>query len=107
MLGARRGGVFSKCAALRPAVKAQHAGRYLGVLGGRREGGAVGRRRLAVGAREARRERADAAQADREADLGDLAVGAAQERRGALEPARQQVGVRRLAERLAELAAEM
>ena len=42
-----------------------------------------------------------------EADLGDRAVGRPQQRRGALEPAGQQVGVRRLAERAPELAAEV
>ena len=46
-------------------------------------------------------------QADREADVGDRAVGGAQQRRGALEPAGQQVGVRRLAEGAPELAAEV
>ena len=43
----------------------------------------------------------------READVGDRAVGVAQQRRRALEPAGQQVLVRRLAERAAELAAEV
>ena len=43
---------------------------------------------------EARRERAEALQPDREADLGDRAVGVAQQRGRALEPAGQQVGVR-------------
>ena len=38
-------------------------------------------------------------QPDRDADLGDRAVGGAQQRRGPLEAAREQVGVRRLAER--------
>ena len=46
-------------------------------------------------------------QPDREADVGHRAVGRPQQRRRALEPARQQVGVRRLAERAPELAAEM
>ena len=54
-----------------------------------------------------RRERADAAQADGEADVRDRAVGGAQQRRGALEPAGEQVRVRRLAERAPELAAEV
>ena len=43
----------------------------------------------------------------READVGDRAVGHAQQRRGALEPAGEQVLVRRLAERAPELAAEV
>src|SRR3954453_8632002 len=46
-------------------------------------------------------------QADVEADRGDRAVGHAQERGGALQPPRQEVGVRRDAERLLELAAEV
>ena len=42
-----------------------------------------------------------------EADLGHRAIGVAQQRGGALHPARQEVLVRRLAERPAELAAEV
>ena len=68
---------------------------------------AVGGRRAAVGAGEARRERAEAAQPDVEADVGDRVVGVAQELGRALEPARQQVLVRRRAERAPELAAEV
>ena len=44
---------------------------------------------------------------DIEADLHDRAVCAAQQRRRALEPACHQVGVRRLAEGAAKLAAEV
>ena len=62
---------------------------------------------MPIRAAEARRERADALQADRGADLGDVAVGVPQQRRGPLEPAREQVLVRRLAERAPELAAEV
>ena len=46
-------------------------------------------------------------QPDGEADLGHGAVGVAQQRGGPLEPAGQQVLVRRLAERAPELAAEV
>ena len=74
---------------------------------GRREARAVDGGGDAVGPGEAGGERADALQADAEADVGDRAVGHAQQRGGALEPAGQQVLVRRLAERAAELAAEV
>src|SRR5262245_31631329 len=90
-----------------PGVRAQHARRDERERRRRRERVAVGLRRDAVGTREAGRERADAAQTDGEADVGDRAVGGAQQRRGALEPAGQEVLVRRLAERTAELAAEV
>jgi hypothetical protein len=63
--------------------------------------------RHAVRPPEARREGADALQPHRRAHEGDVAVGVPQERRGALEAARQQVLVRRLAERPPELAAEV
>ena len=99
--------VFSKRAALRPPVGAHHARRDQRPVDGRRERGAVGGRRDPERAREAGRERADALQADREADVGDRAVGGAQQRGGALEPPGQQVRVRRLAERAPELAAEV
>ena len=46
-------------------------------------------------------------QPDREADLRDRVVGHPQQRGGALEPAGQQIRVRRLAERAPELAAEV
>ena len=90
----------------RPYARRTQAG--MSACGGsRREGRTVAGRRHAVGAREARGERADALQADRETDLGDGAVGVAQQRGGALEAAREQVGVRRLAERATKLAAEV
>jgi hypothetical protein len=50
---------------------------------------------------------AHAAKPHRDADVCDRAVCASQERRGALEPAGQQVLMRRLAENAAELAAEV
>jgi hypothetical protein len=56
---------------------------------------------------EARRERSEAPQADREADVGNREIGRAQQRGGALQPACQQVGMRGFAERAAELAAEV
>ena len=70
-------------------------------------GSAVLRRRHAEPPAEARRERADAAQSDGEADVRDRSIGGAQERRRALEPAHEEVLVRRLAELAAELAAEV
>ncbi len=104
-----RGGpaVFSKRAVLRTAVDARDAARDHGVRGGRRIGRAVGGRRHPEHPPEARRERADALQPDREADVGDRAVGRPQQRGRALEPARQQVLVRRLTERAPELTAEV
>ena len=65
---------------LRALVRAQDACRDSRPGGGRRMRRAVLRGRHAVGAAEARRERADAGQADREADVGDRVVGAPQER---------------------------
>src|SRR5206468_6901391 len=107
MLGRLGTGVFSKRAVLRTAVEALDARRDPGEVAGRGEGGAVGGRRSAEHPGEARRERAEALEADREADVGDRAVGRAQEGGGPLEAASEEVGVRRVAERPAELPAEM
>src|SRR6185312_13638387 len=96
-LGARRAAVFSKRALSRTGVGADHAAGHHGEGGGGWIGGAVGGRRLAEGPFEARGEGADAGQADVEADLGDRAIGVAQQRRRPLEPSRQQVAVRGLA----------
>jgi hypothetical protein len=74
---------------------------------GRRVRGAVGGRGDPVRAAEARRERPDAAQPDQQADVCDRAIGVAEQRRGALQPAGEEVVVGRLAERPAELAAEV
>src|SRR5579864_5873064 len=104
MLRLRRSFVFSKRAVLRTPMRAQHAGRNQRELRRRREGCAVGRGRDSVGAGEARGERADAAQADGEADLGDAAVGRAKQCSGALEPSREQVRMGRLTEGTLELA---
>src|SRR4051812_48511866 len=98
-LRTRRRFGFSKRAVLRAAVRLCHAARDADKPLRGRERLAVRLRRLPVDAPEARGERAEAAEADREADLGDAPVGVAQERGGALEPARQQVLVRRLTER--------
>src|SRR5262249_55877317 len=49
----------------------------------------------------------DALEPDREADVGHRAVGVAQQRGGALQASREQVRVRRLAERAPEAAAEV
>src|SRR5439155_23125793 len=51
--------------------------------------------------------RPDAAQADREADVGNAPVGVAEERSGALEPAREEVLMRRLAEHAVEFPTEV
>src|SRR5919197_3011560 len=100
-------GVFFRCAVLRASEEADDAGGYERARGGRRERGAVGRGSDAVGPLEARREGPDALEADIEADLRDRAVGVAQQRGGALHPAGEQIGMRRLAERSPELAAEV
>src|SRR3954452_24774913 len=86
--------VFSKRPVLGPAVDARHAPGDHGAVSRRRGGGAVGGRRGALGAREAGGEGADAAEPDREADVRYRAVGGAQQRRGALEAASEQVGMR-------------
>src|SRR5262249_52043275 len=104
---ARRPAVFSKRAVLRTAVEAGDAGRDQRLLGRRRELRAISGRRDPVGAREARRERADALQSDREADVRHGAVGCSQQRRGALQPPGEQVGMRGLPVRATELTAEM
>ena len=107
MLGLPRSVVFSKRAVLRAPIRSKHAGRNSRVVGCRRKRRAIRRRRDAVGAREAGRERADAPESDGEADLDNGAVGCAKQRRGALQSARQQVGMRRLAESASELTTEM
>jgi hypothetical protein len=73
----------------------------------RRVGGSVRSRGQPERPTEARRERTDAAQPDRDADIRDRAVGAAQQRRRAFHPAGQEVLVRRLAERTPKLTAEV
>src|SRR5437763_13737273 len=107
MLGRSETAVFSKCAVLRTSIGAQDAGRNQRVLRSRREPRAVGSRRHAVAAGEAGRERADALEADGEADVGDRAVRRAQKRRGALQAPCEQVSVRQLPKRSPELAAEV
>jgi hypothetical protein len=88
-------------------VGLQDAGRHPHAGDRRRMRGAVGGRRRSVQPAEARREGADAPEADQEGDVGDGAVGVAQESGRALQPAREQVPVGRLAERAAELTAEV
>ena len=97
----------SKSAVLRAAVETHYAGWHEGAVGRGGEGGSVGRGRHAVGALEAAREGSDALQAHGEADVCDRAIGGPQECRRALHPAREQVGVGRLAEGRAELTAEV
>src|SRR5205085_2771479 len=79
------GAVFSKAAASRTGVCLQHAGRHARVRVGRWERRTVGGRGAAEAAAEARGEGADAAQADREADVGDRPVRGAEQCRRALE----------------------
>src|SRR5947208_791582 len=99
--------VFSKTAVWRACVRLEHAGRNPDACGRRRITRPVRGGRHAERAAEARRERPDAAEADGEADVRDGAVGIAKEGGGALEPAGQQVLVRRLAEDAPELPAEV
>src|SRR6476469_9428107 len=106
MLGATRSVVFSKRAVLRTPVCAKNAGRNERVVGRRRKRRSICGRRDAVCARKARRERADAPETDREADLDDRAVGCAKQRCRPLQSPREQVRVRRLAEHASELTAE-
>src|SRR5919202_6799509 len=79
------------------------AGDVRRVAGDRR---AVRRRRHADDAVERRAERAEALEADLEADLADAELGVAQELLRALDAPRQHVLVRALAEGLLEAAAE-
>src|SRR5580765_2688464 len=105
-----RGGrrpVFSKAAGSRARVGLEDARRHARPAGRGRELRAVDRGRPAVGPAEARGEAADAAEPDGEADLRDAAVSRAQQLGGALEPAGEQVLVRRLPEGPPELAAEV
>src|SRR4051812_16330047 len=67
----------------------------------------VRRRRLAHDVAERPAERAEAVEADVEADLGHGRVGLAQQLHRALNPTALEVAVRRLAERRPELAAEV
>ena len=102
-----RGLVFSKRAGPRAGIRLEDAGRNPRPGGRGRVGGAIRRRREAVRPAEARREGADAAQPDGEADLRHRAVCVAQQLGGTFEPPGEEVLVRRLAERPLELAAEM
>src|SRR4051812_43594607 len=106
-LSGRLRAVFSKAAGSRAAVGLQDAGGDEGAHRRRRMRRAVGGGRHAVGAAEAGREGADAAQPDVAADVDHAAIGAAKERRRALQAPGEQVLVGRLAEGGAELAAEV
>src|SRR3954464_7530311 len=90
------GARFSKTARSHPA----HREARRGV--GRLRAAAVLRGRLADDAAERAAERAEAREADVEADLGDAAVGLAQQEHRALDAAALQVAVWRLAEGRAE-----
>src|SRR3712207_2059421 len=84
---------FSKTARSGPGLG--EAGRYRPeVLGAP----AIGGRRIADDRRKGAAERAEAGEADVEADLGDAAVGLAQKEHRALHPAPLEVPVRGLAE---------
>jgi hypothetical protein len=107
MLSGRHRAVFSKRPVFRPPVRAEEAGRNKRLRRGWREAPSVYGWRHPVCALEARRKGADATKADTCADFRHRAVGAPQHRRSALEPAREQVRVRRLAESAPELAAEV
>jgi hypothetical protein len=85
----------------------EHAGRNPNASGSRRIARPVGGGRYAESAAEARRERSNAAQSDGEADVRDCTVGVAEQRGSPLEPAGEEVLVRRLAEGPPELAAEV
>src|SRR4051794_20983111 len=98
--------VFSKCAVLRPAVRAYDTGRDARPRRGRRERRSVLRGRLAEHPPETRRERTDARKPDVETDLCHRPIRRAQEPGGPLEPTGEQVRVRRLAERALEGARE-
>lgn len=107
MLGTQQGAVFSKCAVFGTTVGTQDAGGDPRLLGSRWKGRTVGGWRGAIGAGEARRERPDAPQTDRKADVADGVICAAQKRRGPLKSAGKQICVWGLAENATELAAEV
>jgi hypothetical protein len=88
-------------------IRLEHAGRNAHARARRGVRGPIRSRRQNERPAEARRERPDAAQTDGEADVRDRAVGVPQQGRCALQPARREVLMRRLAERPAELAAEV
>ena len=67
----------------------------------------VGRRRQSVGPREAAGERSEALEPNREADLGHRVICHPQQRGRPLQPPGEEVGMGRLAEGAAKLAAEM
>ena len=77
------------------------------MLRSRRVLSAVRSRRHAVGSRKAGGKRANASEADGEADVRDGAVGGAEKRRGTLQAPGEQVRVRRFAEGSPKLAAEV
>src|SRR5262245_44914847 len=107
MLGAYRRLGFSKRSVLRATVGACDTTGDEGVRRGRRVLLAVGTGREPEHPREARRERAEALEADGEADVGDRAVRGSKQRCGPLEPSREEVGMRRDTEGALERLAEM
>ena len=92
-----------------PAATQRPHGRHLEAVGRhhRPMPGAVARRRLADDLPERAAEGPQAGEADVEADVGDAAVGLAQQEHRALHPPPLQVAVRRLPEDGAEAAAEV
>jgi len=99
--------VFSKRAVLRAAVCLRHAARDPDLAFRRGVQSPVVEWRSTEHAPEARCELAEALRADSETDVGNRPIGRAQQVRSSLQPARQQVLVRRLAKDLFELATEM
>ena len=99
----------SICAVAAPRRHPRPRGRQLDAVGRdhRPVARAVVRRRLADDLAERAAEGAQAVEADVEADVGDAAVGLAQQEHRALDPPPLQVAVRRLPEDGAEAAAEV
>ena len=99
--------VLTRTVGSRARVGLKHTGRNPNASGRRRIARPVSGGRHAERATEARCERTDAREADVEADVRDRTVGVAKQLGGALEPSREEVLVRRLAERPPELSAEV
>src|SRR4029077_16361818 len=97
-LAALSAAVFSETARSRPRHREAGGNRARR----RRAAPAIGERRLADDLAERAAERAEAGEADVEADVGDAAVALAQEEHRAFDPAALEVAMRGLAERRAE-----
>src|SRR5215207_7738755 len=97
--------LLEKCS-MRARPHEREAGRDCGSAGGSPAAGVVARR-LADERAKCRAERAEAPEADLETHLGHGEAGAPQELLGALDPAAEEVLMRRLAEGLLEAADEV